>query len=1242
MNRLATGYSSSGRARQVSNFLFTASIAAGLMLTAALAGCGKPSSDVSTPADGGVEPTALTPAAPPPLPEKAMLNLADLQPAISKPANPPAKELSPQAAAALAEAKKARDNGQISQAITRLSRAADFEPNSPEILRSLAMAYMEHSEPAKGLDALRKALVIAPDDLQGQLVLAILLAGQQRDEQAIAALRTAAITSAAKPAEPMAAEVLWRLGNLLQDNGYWTAALDCYNQLDEWIDKHGVAYSERATLRDLLSNSEKLKLRRGELMMKLRQPDKAVAPLQEAYTLKRSDAATARLLTEALIGTAQFAKAEKLLVELSTESSQASQLAYLAQALCAASKDKDMPLRLWKAASRKTGSDDALAVALARVADRMQQTGQAIEILRPRVEANPANVDLALALATIHARQKQPAEALKVITRTIAANGAGADAISRQLPRLWAAGVDKQAQEQFAAQASGDDRHAALYICGLLAAQRRDNALAIDLLGRATEAKKDFLPVYDAIVAIHIRQKEHDKANAVAATSPEKTYFEPYLKAKVLVAQQKFADAAKSLQDMIKKARTADPKAVDARYIPALLLLSDAQLGSGQLNGAVDSLFEALKINFDETRAYERLFDIYAAQRQYKDALDIVNKLMEQQPASLRGKILLAKYYLVARQQAQAVTVVQQLLEQAPDDIDVNILAIRVELPGNVESLDIGEMVSKAAFTRAMQRIDTILNQEPLNEDILNLKAHLLLQPGQYVQAAEAMGRLAEIAPTRFDYGRLQAAALMEAGKWEQVLPVVEKQLSLAKDEPRHRQMLIAVLMQLKKYQRAEQLLLEWLKEDDVRNKPQAAWDRRHLLEIYEETATKDALAKAHKLLDEWLKGSHDPTIKLLAATQKLILLGKAKEYQAAVDAMPDLLKQNPTQATLVYSTLLATLSDAKQFDLANKYLDERLTAEKSNADNFLILRDWKVRLLVNADKLDAARQYAAAWLKEDAQGRTPRISLVSALSDREQYEQAIKEVDRFLAELGAAAATSPASAPATAPGQFDLADSLRLHKVLLLYRLNRHAQELALIDEMLTRNKDNPTLLRMKGSLLSEMGKPAESMTVQEKLLLLLGDDPGNNNNLGYLYAVEGVNLDKAEQMLKRAIEQRPNETSFLDTLGWIYYRQGRFSQAGGVFRKALSLEGNDFEPNLDPVIYDHAGDAYYRLGWTQEAVGFWNRAIELAKKEKQERTEIKQLLKDVPAKVQAASKGKQPMLTPVAPKTGATTKPK
>jgi len=190
------------------------------------------------------------------------------------------------------------------------------------------------------------------------------------------------------------------------------------------------------------------------------------------------------------------------------------------------------------------------------------------------------------------------------------------------------------------------------------------------------------------------------------------------------------------------------------------------------------------------------------------------------------------------------------------------------------------------------------------------------------------------------------------------------------------------------------------------------------------------------------------------------------------------------------------------------------------------------------------------------------------------------------------------------------------------------HAEGLALAEKFLKRLPGDTELMALKSACLAELGRDKQALSVMEAALAADPNDASLNNNLGYMYAERGIQLVKARRMIRVALEGRPGEPAFTDSLAWVYYKQGLFRDAGRIFQRLLRARQDE---EVDHgVIYDHAGDAYWRLGWKDRAVEFWKRALELVKKAKNPASDETALLKTVPAKIEAARKGQEPAVAP------------
>ena len=130
----------------------------------------------------------------------------------------------------------------------------------------------------------------------------------------------------------------------------------------------------------------------------------------------------------------------------------------------------------------------------------------------------------------------------------------------------------------------------------------------------------------------------------------------------------------------------------------------------------------------------------------------------------------------------------------------------------------------------------------------------------------------------------------------------------------------------------------------------------------------------------------------------------------------------------------------------------------------------------------------------------------------------------------------------------------------------------------IIEKEPENQSALFWLGYLYERTGNIDPAIDVWTSLVKINPQHSNALNSLGYMYAEKGINLEKAEELVKKALANEPDSPAFLDSLGWIYYKQGKYNDALYYIKKAA--EGLD-----DPVIYDHLADIYEKLGRSDKA---------------------------------------------------------
>ena len=181
-----------------------------------------------------------------------------------------------------------------------------------------------------------------------------------------------------------------------------------------------------------------------------------------------------------------------------------------------------------------------------------------------------------------------------------------------------------------------------------------------------------------------------------------------------------------------------------------------------------------------------------------------------------------------------------------------------------------------------------------------------------------------------------------------------------------------------------------------------------------------------------------------------------------------------------------------------------------------------------------------------------------------------------------------------------------------------------AFLQGLLDEQPGDEELLYNLGVVYGEAGQRDEALAYMRRVLAVNPDHPGALNYLGYSLAERGEQLDEAERMITRAIEQRPDDGYITDSLGWVYYMRakhmldaGRVEEGRALLERAIrELERAAQLTGGDPVISEHLGDAYLLLEDRVRALRFYEEAVHLDPRESEQpnlREKLEQLRREL-----------------------------
>ena len=141
--------------------------------------------------------------------------------------------------------------------------------------------------------------------------------------------------------------------------------------------------------------------------------------------------------------------------------------------------------------------------------------------------------------------------------------------------------------------------------------------------------------------------------------------------------------------------------------------------------------------------------------------------------------------------------------------------------------------------------------------------------------------------------------------------------------------------------------------------------------------------------------------------------------------------------------------------------------------------------------------------------------------------------------------------------------------------------------EQLSTKTDDKEYVWFLRGSTYERQKKYPEA---EQQFRKVLASDPQYAqalNYLGYMLADQNMKLEEALSMVKRAVDLDPSNGAYLDSLGWAYYRLGKYDLAEENLVKASQ------KINTDPTVHEHLGDLYQKTGRLKQAATHWERAL-------------------------------------------------
>ena len=320
--------------------------------------------------------------------------------------------------------------------------------------------------------------------------------------------------------------------------------------------------------------------------------------------------------------------------------------------------------------------------------------------------------------------------------------------------------------------------------------------------------------------------------------------------------------------------------------------------------------------------------------------------------------------------------------------------------------------------------------------------------------------------------------------------------------------------------------------------------------------------------------GGKDDALKLYQQFNKAVadhpvVVEEMKEISAG-EKLPPLADSPRAGAAEALYGLGASIGRRGGEDLALVYLQLALYLEPTHAMALLSLAD----LYDSLKKPELAIKIYDRIPASSPLRRNAEIQVASDLDSLDRTDEAKKRLEALIAEH-----------PKDSEAIIALGNILRGRKAFA------ECAEVysKAVDNLAVPEKANWVLFYFRGICYERSKQWPKAEADLKKALELFPDQPLVLNYLGYSWVDQGVNLDEGMRMIRRAVEQRPDDGYIVDSLGWANFRIGNYEDAVKDLDRAVELKPDD------STINDHLGDAYWRVGRVLEAHFQWSHAKDL-----------------------------------------------
>jgi len=583
-------------------------------------------------------------------------------------------------------------------------------------------------------------------------------------------------------------------------------------------------------------------------------------------------------------------------------------------------------------------------------------------------------------------------------------------------------------------------------------------------------------------------------------------------------------------------------------------------------NKAIEEYRQA--IDADPTSEYltAGLAELYAKTGRIRDAVLEAQDIIKRDPNNLEARKLLGRIYLRSLGDMQASNNgSQNVLKLAIEQYEQ---IVKIE-PDNVEDhLLLGRLYSlNKDLQKAENEFKTAVKLQPDSEEAVTTLAYLYNEEGDTSRATQVLSAIPEASRSAKLYSAL-GYTYEQQKQYKNAISAYRHAIEVDRD---NLDAIRGLAQNLMNDGQADAALEQYKVIADAN--PEDAQTYVRIAEIYRKQGKFDLALESLKKAESMVQDSVEVPYSMAAVYQA------QGRFDEASQILQNLVKKTEK-----------TDGNYNQSERNNRAVFlERLGSVYRDQGNTQLAVDTFRKLLVLSDEnavrgyqqiIDTYReskqwQQATAVAKEATQklpnNRDLRMVLDGQLADTGEPDKALKDVRSMLKGT---------------PEDREVYITLAQMNTRLK-RWNEAEEALGKAEQLSTKPEDKAYVYFLRGSTYERQKKFEQA---EEMFRKVLANDPQNAmtlNYLGYMLADRGIKLDEALGYIKKAVELDPSSGAYLDSLGWAYFKMGKYELAEENLIKASQ------RINTDPTVQDHLGDLYQKTGRLKLAAAHWERAL-------------------------------------------------